>query len=182
MTSRHKGLRSDGSESENWEPDGQTTVSLSNYFQEKNQMKKFAICCMALFVVAILVPSAQAGTKCYNLTNFCDKIQYNQVSVGGVQKTEVVGLWDWACLANGTGTLISGSVKKIGTQPLYPYSGGTGFGANANFTFGVGVFDLYGTADGATVLAFQTAQPYTSTNGACNPLKHNNASRPSLSK
>jgi hypothetical protein len=144
-------------------------------------MKKFAICCMALFVVAMLVPTAQAATKCYHLTNFCDQVQVSNAVVGGVQKTEVYGEWDWVCLLNGDGTPISGGTNKFGTNPSYPYHGGTSFGANANFTFGVGVFDLYGT-DGVNLLTFQTNQPYTKTNGACSPLKHNNASRPSLTK
>lgn len=132
-------------------------------------MKKFAICCMALFVVAMLVPSAQAATKCYHLTNFCDQIQVNIITgLGGAQKTEVVGLWDWQCLGSG-GTLISGSNNKIGTQPTYPYVGGYPFGANANFTFvpASGLFDLYGTFDGSTTFAFQAGQPFTRTNGAC---------------
>lgn len=167
-------------------PDGQRLCSLSNYFQEKNQMKKFAICCVALFVVAMLVPSAQAATKCYHLTNFCDQVQVSQFTVGGVQKTEVVGLWDFVCLNVGTGTLVSGGPNKVGTQPAYPYVGGVAFGANANFTFNpsLGLFDLYGTSDGMTTFAFQTAQPFTKTNGACNPLSPNKKQglRPTLNR
>lgn len=139
-------------------------------------MKKFAICCMALFVAAMLVPSAQAATKCYHFTNFCDQIQINQVAVGGIQKQEVVGLWDWLCFGSG-GTLISGSVGKLGTQPTYPYVGGLGYGFNANFTFAnaTKLFDLYATFDGATAFVFQTNQPFTLTKGACplGPIKGN---------
>src|SRR5205085_7488561 len=117
-------------------------------------------------------PSAQAATKCYHLTNFCDGLQLTTIHVGGIQANEVVGLWDWLCLGAGTGTLISGSPNKVGTQPLYPYSGGTGYGFNANFTFkpSVAAFDLYATTDGQTTFAFQTNQPFTTTAGPCNPL------------
>ena len=164
--------------------DGQRLWSLSNYFQEKNQMKKFAICCVALFVAAMLVPSAQAATKCYHLTNFCDQIQASQTAVGGVQKQEVSGLWDWLCLGSG-GTLVAGGPNKFGTRPTYPYVGSAypyAFFASANFTFvpASGLFDLYGTADGATTFAFQTGQPFTVTKGACplGPVKGN----PSLNR
>lgn len=150
---------------------GQRLWSLSNYFQEKNQMKKFAICCMALFVAAMFVPSAQAATKCYHLTNFCDQIQATQVAVGGLQKQEVVGLWDWVCLGAG-GTYISGGPNKFGTRPVYPYTGTSypyALFATANFTFvpAAGLFDLSGTFDGATAFAFQASQPFTVTKGAC---------------
>jgi len=137
-------------------------------------MKKFAICVMVLMVAAAFVPNAQAAapkTYCYVLTNFCDGIQMTQIHVGGIQGTESVGLWDWLCLKAGTGSLMAGGVDKFGTQPLYPYSGGTGSGFSANFTFNkVKGFDLYGTFDGATANAFQTSQPYTKQAGACNPL------------
>ncbi len=134
-------------------------------------MKKFAICCAVLVVAAMFVPAAQAGTKCYVLTNFCDGVQVNQIFVGGVQGTEVVGLWDWVCIRGGDGTLISGGPNKFGTQPLYPFHGGTPSGFNANFTFKglTHTFDLYATTDGTTTFAFQTAQPYTSHSGACVP-------------
>jgi hypothetical protein len=152
-------------------------------------MKKFAICCLALVAVATFVPSAQAATKCIHLTNFCDQIQYNQIGqLGGAQKTEWVGLWDWVCTFANDGTLISGSVKKIATHPVYPYHATYpyAFFANANFTFATinlqKVFDLYGTFDGATTFAFQTLQPYSVTNGPCNPLKPTNALRPALTR
>lgn len=134
-------------------------------------MKKFAICLMMLLVVAGL---AQAKTKesCYVLSSFCDGIQVNQIAVGGAQGQEVVGLWDWLCLLNGTGSLMSGGVNKFGTQPLYPYSGGTGAGFSANFTFNpIKGFDLYGTFDGSTANAFQVGQGYTKVAGPCNPLR-----------
>jgi hypothetical protein len=136
-------------------------------------MKKFAICAALVLAVMLSVPSAQAATKCYHFTNFCDGLQVTSIHVGGIQANEYVGLWDWICLGNGTGTLISGGAgPKIGTQPLYPYSGGTGYGFNANFTFKASthLFDLYATFDGQTTTAFQTNQPYTTTNGPCNPL------------
>lgn len=137
-------------------------------------MKKFAICCLAIAAVALFVPTASAGTTCFHLTYFCDGVQSTTIAVGGVQKVEAVGLWDWLCLGQGTGTLDSGGNKKFGTQPLYPYSGGAGVGFNANFTFGVvnlqKLFDLYATTDGVTTFAFQTNQPYTTSKGACNPL------------
>ena len=135
-------------------------------------MKKFAICLAALLVAAMFVPGAQAATKCYHLTNFCDGLQATQIHVGGIQGNEVVGLWDWLCLGAGTGTLMSGSPNKFGTQPLYPYAGGNGYGFNANFTFKppLAAFDLYATFDGTTTFAFQTNQPFTTTAGACNPL------------
>ena len=140
-------------------------------------MKKFAICCAILVVAALMVPGAQASTKCYVLTNFCDGIQVNQIAVGGNQGVEVVGLWDWLCLKAGTGTLMSGGTGKFGTQPLYPYVGGTPAGFSANFTFKPTGFDLYGTFDGVTANAFQTAQAYTKVNGACNPLAPRNPGR-----
>ncbi len=135
-------------------------------------MKKFAVCCLAVVAAALFVPAATAGTTCFHLTNFCDGVQSTTSFVGGVQGTEAVGLWDWVCLANGTGTLDSGGKNKFGTQPLYPYSGGTGSGFNANFTFKTltHTFDLYGTFDGMTTFAFQTNQPYTTTSGPCSPL------------
>jgi|SRR5215471_3981371 len=143
-------------------------------------MKKFAICCLALATIAIFTPAANAGTICYHLTNFCDGLQSTTIHVGGVQGTEEVGLWDWVCLANGTGTLQSGGKGKFGTQPLYPYSGGTPAGFNANFTFKTLTltFDLYATTDGSTTFAFQTAQPYTTTAGPCNPLHAKSGLRP----
>jgi hypothetical protein len=136
-------------------------------------MKKFAICCLALVAVAMFVPSAQAVTKCYHLTNFCDGVQVTNTLVGGVQGTEIAGLWDWICLGAGTGSLMSGGPNAFGTQPLYPFNGGTGAGFSANFKFkpATGVFDLYATFDGVTAFAFQTTQPFTVTKGACNPLK-----------
>jgi hypothetical protein len=150
---------------------GQQFVNCTN-FQEETQMKKFAICA-ALVLAVMLIPSAQAATKCYHLTNFCDGLQVTNIHVGGIQANEYVGLWDWLCLGNNTGTLISGGAgPKIGTQPLYPYSGGAGYGFNANFTFKnlTKLFDLYATFDGSTTFAFQTNQPYTTTVGPCNPL------------
>ena len=137
-------------------------------------MKKFAICCLALASIALFVPTASAATTCFHLTYFCDGVQSTTIAVGGIQKTEAVGLWDWLCLGNGTGTLDSGGNKKFGTQPLYPYSGGFGYGFNANFTFGVvntvKLFDLYGTFDGTTTFAFQLSSPYSTSKGPCNPL------------
>jgi len=138
-------------------------------------MKKFAICFAALAVAAMFVPAAQAQScpgKCYHLTNFCDGLEATNVHVGGISGTLTAGLWDWKCLANGTGTLVAGVPNKFGTQPLYPYSGGTGAGFDAQFTFNNALhkFDLYGTFDGCTFSAFQVNQPFTVTKGACNPL------------
>ena len=143
-------------------------------------MKKFAICCVVLAVAVMFVPAAQAGTKCYHLTNFCDGLQATQIFVGGLQNQEVVGLWDWLCLANGSGTLMSGGPNKFGTAPTYPYTSGHAYGFSANFTFKGGIvkqFDLYGTFDGSTTFAFQTNQPFTTTAGACNPLGPRNPGR-----
>jgi len=136
-------------------------------------MKKFAICCAVLVVAAMFVPGAQAATKCYHLTNFCDGVQATQIFVGGIQNQEVVGLWDWLCFANGDGTLLVGGPNKFGSQPVYPYHGGSSiYGFAANFTFkpSVHAFDLYGTYDGQTTQAFQTNQPFTTTKGGCSPL------------
>jgi len=135
-------------------------------------MKKFAICAALVLAVMLAVPSAQAATKCYHLTNFCDGLQATQIHVGGIQANEVVGLWDWLCIGAGSGTLMSGSPNKFGTAPTYPYPSGNAYGFNANFTFKhiSGLFDLYGTFDGSTTFAFQTNQPYTTTNGPCSPL------------
>jgi len=135
-------------------------------------MKKFAICVAILAVAALMVPGASASTKCYHLTNFCDGVQATQTAVGGAQGQEVTLLWDWLCLGAGTGTLGAGGPNKFGSQPVYPYIGGSAiYGFAANFTFkGVNGFDLYGTFDGLTPVAFQTAQPFTKTNGACSPL------------
>ena len=136
-------------------------------------MKKFAICVLAVVVAAMFVPGAQAATKCYHLTNFCDGVQASQSHVGGIQVNEVVGQWDWVCQGAGVGSFFAGGVNKFGTAPYYPMtSGGTFYGFAANFTFkpSVAAFDLYGTFDGATAFAFQTNQPFTTTAGACNPL------------
>jgi hypothetical protein len=147
-------------------------------------MKKFAICCLVVLVVAMFAPAAQAVTKCYHLTNFCDGLQVTNTFVGGIQGQEIAGLWDWVCLANGDGTLIGGSTNNFGTQPLYPFHGGTASGFNANFKFKVLTlsFDLYGTFDGSTVFAFQTAQPFTVTKGACNPLAPKTGARPATAR
>ena len=97
-------------------------------------MKKFGICGLAL-VVAMLVPAAQAGTKCYVLTNFCDRIQVSNYFVGGIQGTESVGLWDWACSGpGGPWTLISGGNNAIGTQPSEDFKGGPGEGFQATLS------------------------------------------------
>jgi hypothetical protein len=139
-------------------------------------MKKFAICCLVLVASAMMVPSAQAGTFCIHFTNFCDGFQVTSSFVGGFEGTEWVGKWDWLCVFNGQGTLMSGGPNKIGTQPAYPYypSFGTVNGFAANFKFGVvnfqKTFDLYGTFDGMNTFAFQTAQPWTKTAGPCSPL------------
>ena len=136
-------------------------------------MKKFAICCAILVVAAMMVPGAQAATKCYHFTNFCDVVQVSQYHVGGIQGNEVVGLWDWLCFGAGDGTEVVGGPNKFGTQPVYPYHGGSAiYGFASNFTFKplVAAFDLYATFDGMTTVAFQTNQPFTTTAGACSPL------------
>lgn len=134
-------------------------------------MKKFAICCLAIAVVALFAPAAFAVpvTTCYHLTYFCDGVQAT-----GPQGGEDAGLWDWVCLANGTGTLTIGPHNKFGSQPLYPYSFGSGQGFAANFVFKPAhvppVFNLPGTTDGATIFYFQKNSPFTTTSGPCNPL------------
>ena len=136
-------------------------------------MKNFAICVMVLMVAAAFVPTAQAQvTSCYVLTNFCDGIQTTDYTVGGAQAKETAALWDWICLKAGTGSLMSGGPGKFGTQPTYPFVGGTPSGFSANFTFGPKAkgFDLYGTFDGSTINAFQVGQAYKKVKGACNPL------------
>lgn len=138
-------------------------------------MKKFAICLAALLVAAMFVPAASAvPTKCYHLTNFCDGVQATQIHVGGIQANEVVGQWDWLCFGIGTGTPTVGGPNKFGTALMYPLGSlyGYGVGIAANFTFKPPIhqFDLYGTFDGATTVALQTAQPFTTTSGPCNPL------------
>ena len=140
-------------------------------------MKKFAICCLAFAAVVLLSQvSFAATTTCYHLTYFCDGVQATG-PFGG----EDAGLWDWLCLANGTGTLTIGPHRKFGTQPLYPYSGGSGQGFAANFKFVplTATFNLYGTNDGATVFLFQQNSPYTTTAGPCNPLHAKSGLRPS---
>jgi hypothetical protein len=145
-------------------------------------MKKLAICCLVIAAVALLSPTVQAQkTFCYHLTYFCDGVQATNWAVGPVQGTEVVGLWDWVCLGQGTGTLTSGGPNgRFGTQPVYPFNGGTPAGFNANFTFNqsLGVFDLYGTFDGMTTFAFQHISPYTRTKGPCSPLHAKSGLRP----
>jgi hypothetical protein len=142
-------------------------------------MKKFAICCLALVAVAMLVPTAQAKpgpvTTCIVLTNFCDGIQIVTSKVGGIQAKEVVGLWDYVCAKNGTGSLMAGSVGKFGTHPTYPFDGG--FSANFTLKAPALLFDLYGTFDGLTAFAFQTNQPYTPVAGPCSPLAPRNPGR-----
>ena len=140
-------------------------------------MKKFAICCLAIAVIALFAPAAFATpvTTCYHLTYFCDGVQATGPSGG-----EDAALWDWLCLANGTGTLAIGPHKKFGTQPLYPYSGGSGQGFAANFVFKItGLFNLPATQDGATIFYFQKNSPYTTTTGACSPLHAKSNLRPS---
>ena len=134
-------------------------------------MKQFAICA-ALVMAVMLIPSAQAATKCYHLTNFCDGLQATQTFVGGIQNQEVVGLWDFLCIGGGSGTLISGGPNKFGSQATYPYPAGQSYGFAANFTFKnlTHLFDLYATSNGQTTFAFQTNQPFTTTKGPCNPL------------
>ena len=137
-------------------------------------MKKFAICVLAVLVVAMFVPGAQAATKCYTFPNFCDHIQTEQTG------PEVVGLWDWQCANQGTGVLASGTTNKIGTRPVYyPYNGNTAAGFAANFTFkpGSGLFDLRGTFDGVTVSTFQHNKPFSVAFGSCNPLGPRNPGR-----
>ena len=131
-------------------------------------MKKFAICLMALMVLAAFAPSAMAKSKttCYVLTNFCDGIQAQGPQMGG----EDAFLWDWVCLKSGTGQIGIGPHKKFGTAPNYPYNTGTPSGFAANFVFLPSAFNLYNTFDGVTVGTFQTNQPYTAQPGACNPL------------
>ena len=138
-------------------------------------MRKLAVCCLAIAVVVMFVPAAQAGTKCYHLTNFCDGLEANNIIVGGDAGTVTAGLWDWMCLKVGTGSLVSGVPNKFGGTPLYPYSGGVGQGFSAVFAFkpSAHTFDLYATFDGSSVQAFQVNQPYTTTNGACSPLNAN---------
>jgi hypothetical protein len=131
-------------------------------------MKKFAICCLALVVVSMFVPAAQAATKCYHLTNFIDGLEVTTIFVGGIQANEVVGLWDWVGSHDNTGTLVSGGPNKFGTHPTYPFDGG--FQANFTFKGSTHLFDLYGTFDGFNTFAFQTNQPYTTTGGVCSPL------------
>jgi len=147
-------------------------------------MKTFGICVLVLVVAAMFVPSAQAATKCYHLTNFCDGLEATNIHVGGLAGTITFGLWDWQCLANNTGTLVAGVPNKFGGQPLYPYSGGTGAGFAAIFTFkpSVAAFDLYGSFDGFTTFAFQTNQPFTTTPGVCMPLAKTNGTRPATTR
>ena len=139
-------------------------------------MKKFAICCLAFAAVVLLSQVSFAATTCYHLTNFCDGVQ-----ASGPFGGEDAGLWDWVCLANNTGTLTIGPHKKFGSQPLYPYSGGSGQGFAANFKFNTltFLFNLYGTTDGATVFFFQQNSPFTTTAGACSPLHAKSNLRPS---
>jgi hypothetical protein len=141
--------------------------------RRKFKMKKLVICAIAVFAVAMMIPGAQASTKCYHLTNFCDGVQATYTTVGGIQHVEESGQWDWVCAGAGVGSFTAGGTNKFGSAPYYPMtSGGTFYGFAANFTFKPSAlaFDLYGTFDGATPTAFQTSQPYTVTNGACSPL------------
>jgi hypothetical protein len=137
-------------------------------------MRKLAICCLVLAVVSMFAPAAQAGTKCYHLTYFCDGLETTAAP------PIVVGLWDWVCLANNTGTLIAGTATKFGSQPIYPYVGGTGSGFDAMFVLHptTHTFDLIATSDGFTTFAFQLNSPYTTTKGKCNPLDRANSKRP----
>jgi hypothetical protein len=141
-------------------------------------MRKFAICCIA--VAAMFVPAAQAGTKCYHLTNFCDGLQ--TTTFPSNSGTAVVGLWDYLCLANNTGTPVGGAPTKFGTQPTNPYFGGTGAGAYLLFTLNNNLhqFDLWESFDGVTVFVVQTNQPFTTTKGACNPLVNTNGKPPAV--
>lgn len=143
-------------------------------------MKKLTICCLVIAVSALFTPVAQAGTKCIHLTNFCDGLEIT--SFPTIAGTAVVGLWDWVCLGNNTGSLIAGAPTKFGGQPIYPYSGGTGSGFAGLFALNGSLheFDLWGSMDGFTVFAFQTNQPYTTTKGKCNPLARTNPKRPAV--
>jgi hypothetical protein len=131
-------------------------------------MKKFAICCLVLATVAVLVPSASATTvtTCYVLSSFCDGVQ------GSKTGAEEAFKWDYRCLKAGTGQIGIGPPKKFGTAPNYPYNTGTPSGFAANFVFNPATFtfNLDGTSDGVTWFYFQHNQGYTPVNGACNPL------------
>jgi len=143
-------------------------------------MRKLAVCCLAIAVVVMFVPAAQAGTKCYHLTNFCDGLEATNSSLGGNAGTLVAGLWAWQCSNTCPGSLVVGVPNKFGGQPLYPYSGGTGAGFAAMFAFKPSshMFDLNVTMDGFTFQAFQINQPYTTTNGVCSCGKANDGKMP----
>lgn len=150
-------------------------------------MKKFAICAFVLVVAAMCVQAAQAQA-CITLTNFCDHIQYYAYSTKGIAGLQSVGQWDYVCLNQGTGTLISGNYSKLGpitmaTQPTTadaPGGGGSPAGFQATWTFNQkkALFDLADTTDGVNIGFFQRAKGYTQTPGACNPL-HANGGRSS---
>jgi hypothetical protein len=73
-------------------------------------MRKFAICCLTLVAVTMFVPAAQAGIKCH-LTNFCDGLQTTTFPT--IAGTAVVGLWDFVCLGNNTGTPTCGRTHLV---------------------------------------------------------------------
>jgi hypothetical protein len=140
-------------------------------------MKTFAICVLVLAVAALFVPAAQAGTKCYHLTNFCDGLEATTST--GSDGALVAGLWDWQCLANNTGTIVVGVPNKFGglpTNPPYNTGSGAGFGAMFVFKPATHTFDLLET-DGFTYFAIQVNQPFTTKAGVCNPLHANTGMR-----
>jgi hypothetical protein len=138
-------------------------------------MKKFALCCLAVALVALFVPVANAApvTTCYHLTYFCDGVQTTKNA--GV----VVGLWDFICQGAGAGSLMAGTANSFGTQPIYPFVGGVPAGFDAQFYLRPAklLFNLAATTDGVTFFYFQKNSPYTPTPGPCNPLGPRNPGR-----
>lgn len=133
-------------------------------------MKKFAISLLALVVAAMFVQASQASEHCITFTNFCDKIDYYNYNVKGIAGNVVVGLWDWQC--DGTGTPVTGTYGPKITFDTQPVSGGVPEGDNFHFAFqkSTGLFDLYVSHGGITILPVQTNEGWSQTSGACSPL------------
>ena len=132
-------------------------------------MKKFALCCLVLALAVMMVPQSFGATKCIHFSNFCDSISLQTATVGGIQGTAGYGGWDWLCTGNWSDASVIGTATnnaRIGTRPysaVYAYLAAYSFQFTFNLSQG---FDLYGT-NGSSLLAFQTNQPFTLTNGAC---------------
>lgn len=139
-------------------------------------MKKLAICCLALAVCAVFVPTSHAASKCIALSDFCDRVSVNITNVGGQQGTELVGLWDWTC----DGVTLAPMAGGAGTKLKFAgFLAGIGLTENWTANKGNHITDIYLTADGVNESPLVTGEGFSLTNGSCGFATPNNG-KPSL--